>query len=155
MWKATGRLWRIWWVMFQSPFEDSDVERHGVPDGVRELWFQSPFEDSDVERYLSGSVVVAFVRFNPLSRIPMWKGPDRIGRNGSIRFQSPFEDSDVERPSSEHPGPGVGFNPPSRIPMWKVTAPLVINELKLVSIPFRGFRCGKTRPEGAARQAGW
>ena len=130
------------WKKFQSPCEDSDVESIACWFESNQARFQSPCEDSNVE---SGTVLVEFSPsnvsiplrgfrcgksswksypsivscFNPLARIPMWKAQKKetCSAIGS-------------------------FNPLARIPMWKGKALLEV-EFEYVSIPLRGFRCGK------------
>ena len=58
--------------------------------------------------------------FNPLARIPMWKAACGDADHQGCLFQSPCEDSDVESRSQK-------TNMPAQY----------------VSIPLRGFRCGK------------
>ena len=146
MWKARKFLGEKRSEAFQSPCEDSDVERldpgkddvgevsiplRGFRCGkwsfVMMIWcksFQSPCEDSDVERR-SGRRRRRPSRFqSPCedSDVESWLCPSS---GADHQFQSPCEDSDVERSGN---GSRKRF-------LWRV------------SIPLRGFRCGKLKGE--------
>ena len=68
----------------------------------------------------SSPSITITICFNPLARIPMWKAYDAMVARGDSMFQSPCEDSDVESHD-----------------------PCYIRVAGIVSIPLRGFRCGK------------